>query len=219
MKKRAFTLIELLVVISIIAVLASIALPVFRSVQEKAHGVQDLNNLKQIGLGFVSYLNDHDDTMFSSAGLGGSTWGLALSGSNGNSSTNYVPDMRMFQSPFDNTNPRNNALSYGINTYIFDNPPVAGGVTLTSVTAYTHPSSLIVLGPHVTYANNKLNFDGTTATNVTVTPGAVPGVMNSRQILNVLFCDWHVSSMKASDFNVVTSSTNTMWNPVAQTNQ
>ncbi len=62
MKTRtsAFTLIELLVVISIIAVLASIALPVFTSVQERGFQTKDLSNAKQLGLACKLYAGDHD---------------------------------------------------------------------------------------------------------------------------------------------------------------
>ena len=62
MKKTtsAFTLIELLVVITIIAILASIALPVFSSVTERANQTKDLSNAKQIGLACKVYAGDHD---------------------------------------------------------------------------------------------------------------------------------------------------------------
>ncbi len=59
-KESAFTLIELLVVISIIAVLASIALPVFTSVQQRGFQTKDLSNAKQIGLACKLYAADHD---------------------------------------------------------------------------------------------------------------------------------------------------------------
>ncbi len=61
---RAFTLIELLVVITIIAILASIALPVFSSIQEKARATQDMNNLRQLGIATQTYLNDNDGVIF-----------------------------------------------------------------------------------------------------------------------------------------------------------
>ena len=57
--KIAFTLIELLVVISIIAILAGIALPVFTSVQTKGNQAKDLSNAKQIGLGLRLYASDN----------------------------------------------------------------------------------------------------------------------------------------------------------------
>lgn len=56
----AFTLIELLVVITIIAILASIALPVFSSVQTRGFQTKDLSNAKQIGLACKLYAGDND---------------------------------------------------------------------------------------------------------------------------------------------------------------
>jgi prepilin-type N-terminal cleavage/methylation domain-containing protein len=56
----AFTLIELLVVITIIAILASIALPAFTSVQQKGKQTKALSNAKQIALALRLYGADHD---------------------------------------------------------------------------------------------------------------------------------------------------------------
>ena len=56
----AFTLIELLVVISIIAVLAGIALPVYTTVQERGAQTKDLSNAKQLALACKLYATDND---------------------------------------------------------------------------------------------------------------------------------------------------------------
>ena len=59
----AFTLIELLVVIAIIAILAAILFPVFAQAREKARQAACLSNEKQIGIGFMMYMQDYDETM------------------------------------------------------------------------------------------------------------------------------------------------------------
>ena len=62
MKHKGFTLIELLVVIAIIAILAAILFPVFAQAREKARAIACVSNEKQIGLGFMLYVQDYDET-------------------------------------------------------------------------------------------------------------------------------------------------------------
>lgn len=61
MKRAFFTLIELLVVVAIIAILAAILLPALQKAREKAHDAHCKSNLKQFGMAFVSYSDDHED--------------------------------------------------------------------------------------------------------------------------------------------------------------
>ncbi len=60
-KHRGFTLIELLVVIAIISILAAILFPVFARARENARRTSCQSNLKQIGLGVMQYIQDHDE--------------------------------------------------------------------------------------------------------------------------------------------------------------
>lgn len=59
---RGFTLIELLVVIAIIAILAAILFPVFARAREKARQSSCQSNLKQLGVAFMMYTQDYDET-------------------------------------------------------------------------------------------------------------------------------------------------------------
>lgn len=61
MNKKAFTLLELLVVIAIFGILLAVLLPGFGRAREAARRARCTNNLRQHGIAWYLYLDDHDD--------------------------------------------------------------------------------------------------------------------------------------------------------------
>jgi prepilin-type N-terminal cleavage/methylation domain-containing protein len=201
--RGGFTLIELLVVITIIAILASIAFPVFTGIQEKAKVTQDLSNMRQIGLATQMYLNDNDNTIFSTGGTA-SFWMAQLH-------PKYLSAWKIFQSPFDTRSASeldaSAPISYGINGNNKGN-----GIIGMASDKITNSSAFILFAP-AQAAGPNVAFSGTPAGSVTVyknsNPSASGGTHNRRGRINACFADIHVENLAWSRFiNDSTSDTN-----------
>ena len=73
LRSRGFTLTELLIVIAIVAVLAAISFPLVTGMRERAHSAVCAQNLKQIGVGLLSYTAENSGRFPNSASSGQSS--------------------------------------------------------------------------------------------------------------------------------------------------
>jgi prepilin-type N-terminal cleavage/methylation domain-containing protein/prepilin-type processing-associated H-X9-DG protein len=117
MYRKGFTLIELLVVVAIIAILAAILFPVFAQVREKARQASCLSNEKQLGLAYMMYVQDYDETFI----FGDTTGGKSAGSGYASCLFPYVKSRGAYLCPDDyvKRNPwAPNPISYAQNTFL-----------------------------------------------------------------------------------------------------
>jgi prepilin-type N-terminal cleavage/methylation domain-containing protein len=202
---RAFTLIELLVVIAVIAILVSIAYPVYTGILERAKVTKDMNNLRQIGVAAQTYMNDNDGVLPGSI-IPAAIWMSQLN-------PKYLSTWRVLQSPFDARPPSElgdatTPISYGINSNVYVNN------VAISADKITKPTVVILFAPAqastatVTFQGTALSAApgvevlGIGGNRATSTPGgnATGGPQNNRQRVNALFADLHCETMPWTTF-------------------
>jgi prepilin-type N-terminal cleavage/methylation domain-containing protein/prepilin-type processing-associated H-X9-DG protein len=212
---RAFTLIELLVVIAVIAILAAIAYPVFTGVLERAKVTKDMNNLRQLGLGIQTYLNDNDQVLPVSITWPGTTAAPVLY-------PKYVSSRKVFQSPFDrrpasesDTAPGTVPVSYSINTNMYAAAP---GIN-RNMTSVVSPASTILMAPNYTGDPTASSSWAGVANNAPdlLAGGAAAntrGTHSNGARINALFCDFHTESLTFGPASVLGSFKDTTSDPL-----
>ena len=111
MQRHVFTLIELLVVIAIIAILAALLLTSLSRAQQTARTSGCLNNIRQVGIGYLSYSEEY-----------GYTVPVYANGRWYNNIAQYVDNSSGNIWKCTSDTRKNNTLSYGINQTICRNP-------------------------------------------------------------------------------------------------
>jgi prepilin-type N-terminal cleavage/methylation domain-containing protein len=181
-RTQGFTLIELLVVISIIAILAGFALPVFTSAQKKGRITDSLSNCKQVGLALRMYSGDNDGNYPNTTAPVGGAVGTTLEGSTSNKAfENLMPKYTTSKKIFANKA-----------SYYCKNPEADTGVADAILIKKGQNDWLYMLGFNDTsdarwplIATATKSADELTYTSVTTDPGGVWGGTDAV----VGFCD------------------------------
>lgn len=207
MHRRGFTLIELLVVIAIIAILAAILFPVFAKAREKARQSSCLSNLKQIGLGFMQYAQDYDETLPTDWVDPGNNWATHWSWRA--MLTPYIKNTQIFSCPSDSRTYSGAlagqcvqgeggiAASYGDNTMHYAGAaPTPPGIMYCRMGQIALPAQLILAGDSSNGSHQISSMSDTLG--FVLDAATYPGAYRHNDGANYCFADGHAKWLKPS---------------------
>jgi prepilin-type N-terminal cleavage/methylation domain-containing protein len=219
--KFGFTLIELLVVISIIAILAGIALPVYGFVTKRAYATKAASDMRQIAIGFKIYVSDNDDN---SVRASGDSWVLFdPAADHFTLYPKYVESLDVFKNNADNRTGEGKEapVSYSFNEGIAKKEGVVDDGTgpkkwVGNFSDIESMSRTILILPNYTGTPKGKDSFGTASTNTAKGISLVPLGGGAKtegfvgQTIPVVYCDGHVETKKLSELRDLTEG----WDPM-----
>jgi hypothetical protein len=175
----------------------SLTYPAYVAVSQRAKATKDMSNLRQIGIGMQTYLNDKDQILPVSVTWPGTTATPVLY-------PKYVSSRRVFQSPFDprpssesDVTPASVPISYSINTKMYLTTGLNGNMSRV-----VSPSSTILMAPNYPAGSGNPAVAASWPGNATNAPdlplggaGEARGTHLAGTKINVLFCDLHTETL------------------------
>ena len=225
--KTGFTLIELLVVIAIIALLAAILFPVFARARENARKSSCMNNMKQIGVGLMQYVQDYDEkyvfTPSDNIYVGGAA-GARMGNVNGLTFADflhpYIKNEQVWKCPScpktGDTNPR---ISYHMNGCV-NGTALANMAAVSKTLMFRDPGTstsydrcFLRVIP-VDFGANDCDGSATATTNITNERSGVNGQPGPHfEGYNVVFADGHVKWQARTDFLLTGTGAKVVYSP------
>ncbi len=206
----AFTLIELLVVIAVIALLAALLFPVFARAREKARQTSCMNNVRQITLGILQYIQDSDEILppvaYEDDGGDEKDW-LEIT-------EPYMKSPQVYRCPSDS---RFIESSYGLNELAFVDLTDAPLPTPISLSQFATPAATIMLGDLGTEDDFATPLPDTLkmvapASSLDDEDDARPAARHSERC-NLGFMDGHGKSLRFEQFYTSQSPANKWFTP------